>query len=706
MSYFDITSKSLAPNEKARTKTLKIGADILSIHANLKNINSGILKVYQSQNNKLFETDNDVFDVSGGKNHKQVPVKGRYAYIEFENGDQTNEIILSGKLSDENVSVGVTYQDCLMYARKDNGVVQNLKIDNDGKLLVSSSGGGSDVNVTNFPAIQDVSGSVSVNNFPETQDTRDVSAVELLSYIRDNVFSIDEHLTTYAKSTLHLDHETQGTTTWGDSTLPWLVPANGEQGWQYINSTAGGAQLYYYANTDLVNGGAETNIQLGSVSGQYFLANNKLITTVYQSKFLLGIYTKPQFDGNDAQPWYRSRKVWTVGNNKVVSKGVDYLFYRGSSPADVYPEHQLIEMTLASTNGPCSDTEIVQFMGVNVDSSAEEDAFNGVVKMAGFSSTSGEHREVVFDNSREKEANDAIKQLSFIDDGYGNKELRVLVRNPSDIGVSVNNQPTVGLAAFTSVGITEGSVVGLASGSQVALVSGTEVALASGTTVGVSGDVTITSATALSVTETAPITGFALETTQQDVYARLHDVTGNVGITGSVQTHCFASSNGTDWHHLASDANGRIITLSRTHDGLGNDITSTVNGAKRGLDVSLIDEVVVTKSYNVNTVANNVSVTGPQQIGTAVEIGGFQNIGVQIDIASVSSPANIYMEFSIDNNQYVRFSSDMTTSYYAMSAMAQQIGGIKVSNSPFRYIRLYADTGLAATGCTIKVITK
>ena len=520
--------------------------------------------------------------------------------------------------------------------------------------------------------------------------------------------SIDGHLTTYAKSTLHLDHETQGATTWGDSTLPWLVPANGEQGWQYINSTAGPAQLYYYANTDLVNGGAESNIQLGSVSGQYFLANNKLITTVYQSKFLLGIYTKPQYDGNDAQPWYRSRLVWTVGNNKVVSKGVDYLFYKGSSPADVYPEHQLIEMTLATINGPCSDTEIVQFMSVNVDSSAQQDAFNGVIKMAGFS-TSGavaEHREVVFDNSREKEANDAVKQLSFIDDGYGNKELRVLVRNPSDIGVSVNNQPTVGLAAFTSVGITAGSEIGLASGAQVALVAGTEVSLASGTTVAVSGDVAITSATALSVTETAPITGFALETTQQDVYARLHDVTGNVGITGNVQTHCFASSNGIEWHHLASDANGRCITLSRTHDGLGNDITSTVNGVKRGLDVSLIDEVVVTKSYNTNTIANNVSITGPQQIGTAVEIGGFQNIGVQIDIASVSSPANIYMEFSIDNNQYVRFSSDMTTSYYAMSAMAQQIGGIKVSNSPFRYIRLYADTGLSATGCTIKVITK
>jgi len=444
--------------------------------------------------------------------------------------------------------------------------------------------------------------------------------------------SIDGRLTTYAKSTLHLDHETQGAITWGDSTLPWLVPANGEQGWQYINSTAGPAQLYYYANTDLVNGGAESNIELGSVSGQYFLGNNKLITSVYQSKFLVAIYTKPQFDGNDAQPWYRSRKVWTVGNNKVVSKGVDYLFYRGSSPADVYPQHQLIEMTLATTNGPCADTEIVQFMGVNVDSSAQEDAFNGVVKMAGFSTGGGENREVVFDNSREKEANDAVKQLSFLDDGYGNKELRVLVRNPSDIGVSVNNQPTVGLAAFTSVGITEGSVIGLASGAQVSLVSGTEVGLVSGTTVAVSGDVAITSA--------------------------------------------------------------------------GNDITSTVNGAKRGLDVSLIDEVVVTKSYNTNTIANNVSITGPQQIGSAMEIGGFQHIGVQIDIASVSTPGNIYMEFSIDNNQFIRFSSDMTTSYYAMGSAAQQIGGIKVSNSPFRYIRLYADTGLSATGCTIKVITK
>lgn len=735
MSYFDITSKSLAPNEKARTKTLKIGADILSIHANLKNINSGILKVYQSQNNKLFETDNDVFDVSGGKNHKQVPVKGRYAYIEFENGDETNEIMLSGKLSDENVSVGVTYQDCLMYARKDNGVVQNLKLDNDGKLLVNSSGGGSDI-----------SGSVSVSNFPETQNTHDVSAVELLSYIRDNVFSIDSNTTIIETQPVHLDLENDGPSVWADSTLPWIAPPNGEDGWCYINNPSGGAQLYYYANAPALNAlSVEANITLGSVATGWFIGNQKLLTNS-DNRFNVNIYTQPTGSG-DAQPWYKSRRVYQALSDKPLSKGVDYFFYWGTDITLLHKELTHIELSLVIQEGTLGSNEIVEFMSINVPSNVTSNAFNGVVKRAGYVSSVAT-REVIFDSSVQKKAetqlakldvsggelrvrdasvNEKLDQFSFLDDGYGNKELRVLVRNPSDIGVSVNNQVTVGLAEFSSVSLTAGSEVGLASGSQVSLVSGTEVALVSGTTVGVSGDVAITSATALSVTESNPITGFALETTQQDVYSRLHDVSGTVSISNfpalqdvsvqnsSLDVHCYGSTNGVsgNWHHLKTSNQGELQTHSQTRDGSGNSITSTAETGTvvyRGLDVvvkgstnvvntvgtqlaikNTDDTAIITAGRNASSTKvadNQPSVNGPIQIGASVDTNGYMYVNAYISAGTVTTGGSVHLEFSPDGIVWGR-------AFYSafFNTGTNQTALISVSYPlPWRYVRLYADS--------------
>jgi hypothetical protein len=82
----------------------------------------------------------------------------------------------------------------------------------------------------------------------------------------------------------------------------------------------------------------------------------------------------------------------------------------------------------------------------------------------------------------------------------------------------------------------------------------------------------------------------------------------------SVDTHCYASSNGTNWHHLSSDANGQLNIHSKTQDGAGTDITSTLNGAKQSLDVNVSNTVPVSGTFFQTTqpvsIASTVAVSG------------------------------------------------------------------------------------------------
>lgn len=249
----------------------------------------------------------------------------------------------------------------------------------------------------------------------------------------------------------------------------------------------------------------------------------------------------------------------------------------------------------------------------------------------------------------------------------------------------------------------------------------------------ISGSVDITSATALSVTESNPITGFALESTlgdiktQTDKFTFLDEeanlgnlkvidlalntqlsqfsfytnedtvtdlrvkqmgsvdvrnpvgetlsVSGSVGITadqsvaisGSVQTHCFASQNGTDWHHLASDANGRLNVNARSHDGTGNDITSTaVSGTEtyRGLDVVCKGSVSV---QNVSTtqlavkaqqygsygnVANNVPSILPSGVTSGVDVSAWSYFVGAYEDYNEATVGDIRLEYSFDNTTY------------------------------------------------------
>ena len=390
--------------------------DLNSIKVTVQTDVSGVLRIYHSIDNTTWDTFGDEF-VVGSSVHHQAAVKGRYFYVEYENGvaDAIGFKLLSHLSKSIHVSstgggVGLSEVQVVNFpATQDVSgtvTVEGLLFDASGNLKVSGiSGGGvsSNVTVDNFPATQAVSIADSVavtgdfyqttqpvsiadnvavsiaetvavtgdfyqttqpvsiadsvavtgdfyqttqpvsiadsvavtiadsvavtGDFYQTTQpvsiadelsVRDASAIELLSQIADGiVVQVNEvdisgvslvdgklptldasaiavleniyiatgdtavNTTPIAYSPVHLDLETQGATVWADSTENWTAPLNGEGGWQYDNTTIGGANAYFYSNTSLVAGGLEPDITLGSLMNMSFVANieNYLIPT-------------------------------------------------------------------------------------------------------------------------------------------------------------------------------------------------------------------------------------------------------------------------------------------------------------------------------------------------------------------------------------------------------------------------------------------
>jgi hypothetical protein len=297
-------------------------------------------------------------------------------------------------------------------------------------------------------------------------------------------------------------------------------------------------------------------------------------------------------------------------------------------------------------------------------------------------------------------------KLSFYEDAYGAFDLRTQVMN--EIGVSVNNTPTVGLSGGTEVGLIAGTQVALASGSQVQLLS-SEVGLIAGTTVGlsagaqvqlVSSEVALTAGTTvgLSAGASVDVNNFPskqsvfVENTAEGLDLNVNVTNASLAITASstldtnitnasipitsastldvsvqnssLDVHAYASSNGSSWHHLASDANGRIITLSRTHDGSGNDITSETfgsGGASRGLhtiigNTSLAVTGSVTASANqygsYGNLANSVPTILAGGVTSGINVSAWSYFVGAYEDFNAATVGTISLEYSFDNITY------------------------------------------------------
>ena len=708
------------------------------------------------------------------------------------------------------------------------------------------------ISVSNFPATQDVSGSVSVSNFPTTQDISGSVSVSnqitgfatesTLEEVATTAEDISLQLLVPQRSWVEVDFDTQSSLIVSGAGT-WRVPLTGEQGWEYVNTTIGGATGYFYSNTALVAGGLESDITLGSLTTMWFIGNYRLATEVNPNRrFYLSVYTKPQGAG-DFQPWYRSSKTWQLPNSAIVSKGADVFYYAGLDISTIYKEYDHTAYELAVSRGLCASDEVIQFMSFAVDSATPANEFDAVIKHAGFSTAGGTNRVVSYTRaSREKIAEDNLKAITVqsgellvkdasavallaeIADGitvqvgevdisgatFTESKLNVFDNSAYDELTTIreilgdtlltvnygllNDTPTYApircdASGALLVSVNDPQTVVEISGGVVADLSGGSFTDAKLNVFDLSanehlfaiediletGFINVYDASSELVleaikTQTDKLTFVDTDTsnnlkvidlannailsnlsffTNEDTGTDLRvkqmgsvdvrnpegenlAISGNVGIiadqtvgiTGSVQTHNFASSNGTDWHHLHSDANGNIITLSRTHDDGGNGITSTLNGGVRALDVSVSGVPVVEISGNpVVEISGNVAVSA-----SATQYGSYGNLannvasilpaGVTsgIDVSAWSYFVGAYQDYynSTPTTGFLRlqYSFDNTTYYDLFNTTVSPSGAGTPRTANFQkqdipainWIRFKNDTNGTMTSVTITLL--
>jgi hypothetical protein len=149
------------------------------------------------------------------------------------------------------------------------------------------------------------------------------------------------------------------------------------------------------------------------------------------------------------------------------------------------------------------------------------------------------------------------------------------------------------------------------------------------------------------------IQGLTTGTDYEDIHATLNGTTYSLdsNITNaSLDVHCFGSSNGTDFHHLKTNATGQLQVEARAHDGSGNDIGSTVVNTVRGLNVNVVGNSNLGSRGNIYTGTLTTA-----QITTAVAINNEygNNSVLTYQDATTSSTAFINIQASVDGTNFV-----------------------------------------------------
>ena len=157
----------------------------------------------------------------------------------------------------------------------------------------------------------------------------------------------------------------------------------------------------------------------------------------------------------------------------------------------------------------------------------------------------------------------------------------------------------------------------------------------------------------------------------------------DVNVTNtSLDVHCFGSSDGTVFHHLKTNINGQLQVEARAHDGVGNNINSTVVNTVRGLN-----------TYNVGY--DNLG-----SFGNILNGGSLTTLtatsGLNINKTYLNDSVIIYEDTntSLTSGIVVQVSQDDIT-YYTLATLfpvTSQAGKRATSSKlllkPFNYIRI------------------
>jgi hypothetical protein len=264
----------------------------------------------------------------------------------------------------------------------------------------------------------------------------------------------------------------------------------------------------------------------------------------------------------------------------------------------------------------------------------------------------------------------------------------------------------------------------------------------------------------LSVTESNPITGFALETSLQDVYSRLHDVSGTIAInnfpatqtveisgvpvveiSGNVlvsdlsvnvlnsflDVHCFGSSDGTTFHHIKTNPNGVVATnaLIETDEGAltstsvsgtetynalhtivkGSVLVSGISNAVSVQNETATQLAVKAQQYgSYGNLANNVASILPAGVTSGIDVSAWSYfVGAYEDYYSGTAPTgSLRLQYSFNNTTYY----DMfNTTINPSGVGTPRTANIQKQDIPaINWIRFKNDTNQTMTSVTITLL--
>jgi hypothetical protein len=162
-------------------------------------------------------------------------------------------------------------------------------------------------------------------------------------------------------------------------------------GWFLKNLVSGGnTQLYFFSSDDNFGYRANSIITLGQVENNGIYVAMYIDNVVSNQYLIVGIYTKPQNDGQDAVPtFYRSRISYSVSPSAKLYAGELVVLY--TNPAilphisAILPNARRVPMSVSQSVGLANPLEEIRFLSINHNSDAPQNSIEWCLTNSGFS---------------------------------------------------------------------------------------------------------------------------------------------------------------------------------------------------------------------------------------------------------------------------------------------------------------------------------
>jgi len=608
----------------------KLGTNIESISVVIKSNVDGEVKIIFADSPSLPAIFTHTYSYDHTQEfHRVVSKKGLYIKVQYTNGaePQTSFQMKTYFKNDFEVEqtteggndVNVT-NEFLSTEVINNITVEGLTFTESGALVVSGGSSGGDASSANqLTQIEKAEATNekldTLNSNVATEATLDAIKTELTTNmptktIQENTF--DETYLIRVQNT-PLQHEeayadilVDGPTMGADSNPPFTYHPTSE-GWYYQNSVASGASnLYFYSNSQA----KQTQYTISQLMNSYVVVKLANMTATNTLPFLV-VYSRPTGSG-DHTVWYKSKWVYTIPNTAQLSQiGQEFLLYWGELPSvKIHPNLHRIEATLASTLGPAQQSETLQYLTVNTDSSATINTVKVIYLNCGWSTIGGLVHDITLGYGKEDKTRQITDKIDNLNSTVGSGVFIQLDGTVSGLKLkSTNNDGSadVNIVNDITIDTTEPlQTVGLAKVHNtlnnafltVDAEQQLRVAIGSGSTVSISGTVPVSGTfyqetQPVSISGTVPVSGTFYQETQPvsisgtvPVSGTFYQETQPVSIALPIDNHCYGSSDGTTWHHLKTNTNG-VLSTNATLETANGTLTSTVNDEVNALDVQV-----------------------------------------------------------------------------------------------------------------------